>query len=65
MASVLLRHGRDSASFVWFDDLEHMTVVIDVEAMRNSQTGQMTKDAARLLWKTLISTGFKECPYID
>ncbi len=61
MPSVLLQHGRDSASFAW-DKGTIMTVVIDVKAMRNSHSGQMTKEAGRLLWNKLKSTGFKECP---
>ena len=53
--------NTDSASFVWYEDLDNMTVVIDVKAMPNSQSSQMTKEAARLLWNILKAEGFKEC----
>lgn len=62
MPSVTLKNGRDKADFIWDADIDVMTVVIDVKAMRNSQTGRMTKDAGRLLWNTLKSEGFEECP---
>ncbi len=62
MPSVTLKRDKNTAVFSWVADREDMDVAIDVEEMRNSHTGRMTKEAARLIWNMLKSKGYETCP---
>ena len=62
MPVVTLKNGKNTAVFSWDKTNPDMNVVIDVEEMRNSHTGRMTKEAARLIWNLLKSKGYETCP---
>lgn len=65
MISKTLQHGTHAAIFTWTDTDDKVQVTLKVPQMPSMQGGMMTKEAARLFWNTLISSGYTECPSLS
>lgn len=59
MGIAILKHEFNAAMFTWITEDDSVKVSLRSEQMPIPQHGEMTKDAARLLWANLISSGYK------
>lgn len=59
MGIAILKHEFNVAIFTWITENDTVKVRLKSGLMPAEQTGDMTKDAARLLWKNLISSGYQ------